>query len=48
MLAENGAVLALLRGVFPICSLARDGAVLTVTLPLTEAWSWDAAALLGP
>jgi GNAT superfamily N-acetyltransferase len=46
VLAENDAVRALLRGVFPIQGVARDGAQLTLTLPLVDPWSWDAADLL--
>jgi GNAT superfamily N-acetyltransferase len=47
VLAENDAVRALLRGVFPVHGIARDGAVLTLTLPLVDAWHWDAADLLA-
>ena len=46
VLAENDAVRALLRRVFPIQGVARDGAELTLTLPLFDPWSGDAADLL--
>jgi GNAT superfamily N-acetyltransferase len=46
VLAENDAVRALLRGVFPVQGVARDGAELTLTMPLGDAWSRDAADLL--
>ena len=46
VLAENDAVLALLRTVFPIQVVARDGAELTLTLPLTDDWTCDPALLL--
>lgn len=45
VLAENDAVLALLRKVFPVRVAARAGAELTLTLPLTD--TWDAATLLA-
>jgi GNAT superfamily N-acetyltransferase len=45
VLAENDAVRALLRGVFPIQGVARDGAELTLTLPLVDTWSGDATYL---
>ena len=47
VLAENVAVRALLRKVFPLQGVARDGAELTLTLPLVDAWSGDAAGLLA-
>ncbi|HSK60299.1 MAG TPA: GNAT family N-acetyltransferase [Actinomycetospora sp.] len=46
VLAENGAVRALLRTVFPIQGVARDGAELTLTLPLVGTGTGDAADLL--
>jgi GNAT superfamily N-acetyltransferase len=47
VLAENDAVRALLRKVFPLQDVARDGAELTLTLPLVDAWSGDAADLFA-
>jgi GNAT superfamily N-acetyltransferase len=46
VLAENDAVRALLRKVFPIQGVERDGAELSLTLPLVDPWSVDAADLL--
>jgi hypothetical protein len=34
-------------GVFPVQVVARDGAQLTLTLPLTDAWSPGAADLFA-
>ncbi|MDF2976684.1 MAG: GCN5-related N-acetyltransferase [Actinomycetospora sp.] len=47
VLAENDAVRALLRKVFPVQGVERDGAELSLTLPLVDEWSWDAADLLA-
>lgn len=46
VLAENDAVRALLRKVFPIQGVERDGAELSLTLPLVDPLSVDAADLL--
>ncbi|MDD7937956.1 GNAT family N-acetyltransferase [Actinomycetospora lutea] len=47
VLAENDAVRALLRKVFPVQGVERDGAELSLTLPLVDEWSWDPADLLA-
>jgi GNAT superfamily N-acetyltransferase len=46
VLAENDGVRALLRKEFPIQRVVRDGAELSLTLPLGDPWAWDAADLL--